>query len=131
MAQLRHKYDEIRSAGAEVVMVSFVRPQSLSQYVRDLSLPFVVLWDDDRRVYRAYGLRSAPLLQVYSARVLWGYVKMMLTGHRLRKPVGDVRQLGGDFVIDGEGIVRLAHPSQRADDRPGVDELVSLVRNLT
>ncbi len=32
--------------------------------------------------------------------------------------------MGGDAVIDADGVVRLWHPEQTPDDRPPVDELI-------
>ena len=130
MAQLRQRYEEVKSAGGEVLMISSAPLEYLERYVRELRLPFVALSDTERKAYRAYGLKSASFFKVYSPSVLWGYVKMILGGERLRKPVGDTLQLGGDFVVDGEGVLRLVHPSRSADDRPPIDELVSLVKQL-
>lgn len=111
-------------------MLSFAPLSLLGKYVSDLRLPFVSVSDVERRVYRAYGLTEGSFFQVYSLRVLWGYVKMVFSGQKLRKPVGTTAQLGGDFLIDEEGTVRFAHQSKSADDRPPVDELVRMVQKL-
>lgn len=39
-------------------------------------------------------------------------------------------QLGGEFIVGADGIVRLAHPSKEAADRPAVPELLAHPRKL-
>ena len=40
---------------------------------------------------------------------VWEYVKLIVRGRHFRGIQADPFQLGGDFVIDGSGIVRFAH----------------------
>lgn len=39
----------------------------------------------------------------------------------------DLHQLGGDFVTDADGILRLCHRSRRPDDRPAIDEILAAI----
>ncbi len=41
---------------------------------------------------------------------------------------GDSHQLVGDFIIDSQGIVRLAHPSKAPTDRPDVGQLLAILQ---
>ena len=43
---------------------------------------------------------------------------------------GNSARLGGDFIVDQKGIVRYGYRSEDPTDRPPVDELVDVVRDL-
>jgi hypothetical protein len=38
--------------------------------------------------------------------------------------------LGGDFIIDANGIIRLSHPSRDPIDRPPVSQLLAVLKAL-
>lgn len=56
------------------------------------------------------------------------YARLLLKGYRLKPVMGDAYQLGADFVVDKEGVVRLAYYSKNPADRPSVETLLSVVR---
>jgi hypothetical protein len=113
--------DRIEAAGGVVLAVAFESPERMLSGVDD---PWPVLIDRERVAYRAWGLRRASRLQL--ARLGWvlGYARMVARGGRLARPGHDVLQLGGDFVIDRDGVVVLAHPQSGFDDRPPAGVLV-------
>ena len=121
-----HHRERIDAAGATVVAVGFDSPERM---LRGIDFPWSVLVDSDRAAYREYGLGRAPL--TYALRLGWlpGYVRKLLSGDPLKRPGLDMMQLGGDFVIDSEGIVVLAHPSEHFEDRLPVGALVSALEN--
>ena len=91
--------------------------------------PWPVLIDQERRTYGDWGLRRASRSRL--ARLDWvrGYARMLLRGDRLARPGSDVLQLGGDFVVDREGIVVLAHAQESFDDRPPAGALVKALED--
>jgi hypothetical protein len=42
----------------------------------------------------------------------------------------DTSQLGGDFIVDRNGILRLVHPSHDPTDRPSVEKLIEILNAL-
>lgn len=112
---------------AEVVLVTFTRRRNLRGYRGRLELPFPVLADEDRAVYRAYGLRRGPWWRVWGPATWVAYARGLLRGERVGRPTEDTLQLGGDFVVGRDGVVRYAHPSRSPTDRPPVDALVAAV----
>ena len=91
----------------------------------DLTVPFPVLIDHDRRTYAEWGLTRASFLQVWLDPNVWRqYARMLVGGEKLRRGGRDTLQLGGDFVIAPDGTVAYARPQQR-DDRPPVGLLVN------
>ncbi len=130
---MRDRFTEIAARGAAVLVVSFSPVAALERYRAQLELPFPVAADVDRSAYRAYRLGAGSFWSVWHPRVLWRYVVLTRRGMKLQRPAGgdDLSQLGGDFVIDGDGIVRFAHPSRRPDDRPAVQALLDALDGET
>ena len=114
--------------GAEVAVVSFADGSTLERYANDLRLQFPLLSDPERTAYVAYGLNKGGVWSIFGPKIIWQYVKLMSRGRRFRGIQADPLQLGGDFVIDGEGIVRFAHRSEDPADRPSADRLLEAVR---
>ncbi len=98
-------------------------------WLEETGVPFPLLLDSERKVYRAYGL-GRSVLQVWKPRVLVHYLRLVLAGRRLKPAQGDIYQLGGDFIVDEQGTVRLIHPSKDPTDRPSVDSLLTAAREM-
>lgn len=126
MAQVVSRYAEIQALGAEVIAVSFGTPYWATVWLQETAAPFPLLLDPERAAYRAYGLQSS-VLRSWMPKNLWYYVKAVAQGRELLGKRGDPHQLGGDFVVDARGIIRLAHPSQDPTDRPAVETLLRVL----
>jgi len=126
---VRDRLDELGEE-TEVVVVTFTRAENLDRYLAVNDLPFVVLIDPDRVAYSAFGLERASLLRVWGGRALWKYVQLLAQGRwrDLRRPVEDTRQLGGDFIVDPDGVLVYGFWGAGPADRPSVDELIAAVR---
>lgn len=93
-------------------------PEEAAAFCRRQRLPFRCLSDPARAVYRAYGLRRGTRSEVGGLRTAPAYLRAMVRGHLPGRPVGDVYQLGGVFLIDRGGTVRYAHYPRHAGDHP-------------
>jgi len=51
-------------------------------------------------------------------------------GHFIERPVGDVMQLPGTFIIDRDGIVRYARYARHSADHPAASELIAALRGI-
>lgn len=111
-AQLATRYEELRAAGAEVVVVYPTREddaERVQEFVAacdeilaeegEDALPFTVLLDAGTKVVRRYNLE-------------W----------ELARP--------STFVLDAEGRVRYAYVGRSTEDRPSVDRVLAEVREL-
>ena len=101
----------------------------MEHYASDLRIPFQLLSDPERAAYRAYGLRKGGLWRILRPKTVWEYAKLIARGRLFRGIQADPFQLGGDFVIDGSGIVRFAHRSEDPADRPAMDRLLQAIRS--
>ena len=128
MWRSRSSFDE---SNTEVLLVSFETPSRIAWYLEDVEFGWPVLFDEERVVYAAYGLRRAGLFQVWlSPRTVGFYVRALLRRQRIRRPKADSLQLGGDVLIDSGGIVRFIHRSSEPADRPAVGQLQEIAKSL-
>ncbi len=98
-------------------------------WLQETQAPFLLLLDQTRGSYRAYGLERS-LLRSWGPKIIWQYVRLLLSGRRWRGIQGDSGQLGGDFIIDTNGILRFTHPSRDPADRPSMDQLLAVLGEL-
>ncbi len=99
--------------------------------MRDTCNSFDVLLDRERSVYQAYQLDRSRW-RSWSPRTIWTYAKLLAAGRKwIPKDEGaDTSQLGGDFIIDSNGLLRLAYRSEDPADRPPVNDLLAILNRL-
>ena len=97
-------------------------------YVRETDLEWSLLIDEERTLYRSYGMDRGEFRNIYGPASVWSYAKLLSRGRRLSLPVSDVRQLGGDVLIDPDGIVQIHHVGSGPADRPEISALLEPVQ---
>lgn len=107
-----------------LVFVGFSPPDRLAALARHLRWPGLVLSDEDRKLYARLKIGRAPLWRVYSPRTVATYVQAKARGERLKRPVEDTRQLGGDAVVRDGVVVTLWRP-RSPDDRPAAQAVLA------
>jgi hypothetical protein len=124
--------DHLEELGPAVVaVIAFADQAELAGHRDHLGLPFPLLADPDRSLYHRFGLQRGSLRDVYSPGTLRLYWRLLRAGRRLRRPVDDTRQLGGDFVLDRAGVLAAGFWPASPDDRPDVQQLIDAVRQAT
>ena len=121
--------DALNELNTQVLIISPGTLPAAQAWLEETCAPFRLLLDPERTVYRAYGPERS-LLRSWNLRTLWRYVQLLASGRQWRGIQGDSAQLGGDFIIDAAGVVRLAYRSHDPTDRPPVADLLSLLRRL-
>ncbi len=124
VAALRDRYDAFRAEGIAVAAIGQGTPQDARRFGEQLSVPFPILSDVDRSAFATYGLMDGTVEQVYSPTPGLRLAAAMLHGHLPHRTIGSVRQLPGTFVIDRNGIIRMAHPGLHAADVPEIGTLL-------
>jgi alkyl hydroperoxide reductase subunit AhpC len=127
---LRDHQSELAELGAKVLLISFSSAAKMQQWQRETGAPFPVVLDQHREAYKAYGLRRS-YLHSWNARTIRTYVELHRAGRKWRGVQDDSAQLGGDFIIGGDGRVLFAHTSKDPVDRPDITELLSILRTST
>jgi len=122
---LRCEEDRLRAAGVSVVLVGSGTPAQGAVFRRELEVRFPVVCDQERVLFKKFGLREMTLIDVFSPRVLAKTVKVVFNGgygHKFGQ--GSESQLGGAFLIDAGGTIRFAHRAADAADHPSTDDLL-------
>jgi peroxiredoxin len=112
---------------ATIAVVTFSDVDRLADYRSALALPFAVLSDREREIYRRYGLERGSWWRIYGVRTLREYVRLLRAGRRLTRPTEDTLQLGGDFVIDSGGVIVFAARPASPAARPSIETLIGAV----
>jgi peroxiredoxin len=129
VAQVAAHTTELAELDTQVVTISFESSHWTKVWLEETQSPFPFLLDPEREAYRAYGLQASAL-RAWSPRTLWYYLKAAWQGREWLGKRGDTDQLGGDFIVDRQGIVRLAQPSRDPLDRPSVNQIFKTLRQL-
>jgi peroxiredoxin len=119
--------EDLDRLNVEVLIISFGTLPAAERWLEETCSPFRLLLDPERTVYEAYGLERS-LARSWNLRTIWRYVQLLASGRRWRGIQGDSAQLGGDFIVDADGIVQLVYRSHDPTDRPDVDDLLSILR---
>jgi peroxiredoxin len=120
-------YDELRSAGGDVVAIFQYRAESTRNFCRHRGVPFDCLGDPDREGYRSVELRRGERKEFLGLKIVPGWVRAARKGAMVGLPKGDIAQRPGTFVIDREGRVLYAHYNKDSTDNAPISELVAAV----
>jgi peroxiredoxin len=127
------RHAELTAAGIREVVVFHSPADELREHVA--GLPFAVVADPGKRLYREFGVESAP--RALADPRAWvpiarAVVRAAWTVARGRERAPAARPHGGrtglpaDFIIDGAGRVVAAHYGEHVYDQWSVDDLLRL-----
>jgi peroxiredoxin len=128
------RYPEIALAGIREVVVFHSTTDEIRKH--EAHLPFSVIGDPYKRLYRDFGVETSPraLLDPHVVQALpraLANVVSSVAGHRQPAPpaipTGGELGLPADFLIDGDGRVLAVKYGIHAYDQWSVDELLALV----
>lgn len=129
MVQVAAHNEAFQSLNTDIVTISFGIDYWARMWLQETQSPYPFLVDPERNAYHAYGLQSS-VIRSWMPQNLWFYAKATLQGREKFGKRGDPHQLGGDFIVDNQGIVRLAHPSKEPTDRPSVNQLLAVLQKV-
>ncbi len=125
MAQVVAHQEAFQATNTNIVTISFGTEYWANMWLQETKSPFPFLMDGEERLaYHAYELETS-VISSWGPANLWYYAKAKLQGRETFGKRGNTNQLGGDFVVDAQGIIRLAHPSADPTDRPSIAQLLA------
>jgi peroxiredoxin len=91
-------------------------PAECAAFLKKFAIPFPMIADPQQALYCQFHLKRMSPLGVLSPAVAIKGLAAMARGSGIGKPVGDVLQLPGIFIIDSGGRIVFRHqPSGPAD----------------
>jgi prostamide/prostaglandin F2alpha synthase len=129
---LREDQQRFAEVGADIVLVGQGDLTREAAFREARHVPFPILLDAGRLSYRAYGLGRATTMQIFGPRVALPFVRANLNPETMQRGLkgGSFRQLPGTFVVDTEGIVRLAHRNRTVADNPSNAVVLEALRAI-
>jgi hypothetical protein len=120
------RQDEIRELGGEVLLVAFDDLSLLqAKMLSEIELPYPLLIDGSRETYGAWGMGRTNLFgAMLSPELNWRYLKLLAKGERFLGFAPDMLQLGGDFIVGRDGVLKFAYRMRNNGDRASTDTLV-------
>jgi len=134
---LNKEYDEYVEAGASVIIIGQGEPERAAAYAKKYELPDIpILCDPKFKTYEEYGLVEGKPSQIlfdapeeFLDRNLEAGMKLAEERRRLKRPLVDNSWLlPGEFVVDREGVVRLAYRYNYCEDFPDYRVLTAAIR---
>ncbi|MFJ4549914.1 peroxiredoxin-like family protein [Streptomyces sp. NPDC088817] len=127
------RHEEIEAAGVREVVVFHSPADELLPHTADL--PFAVVADPDKRLYREFGVESSPRA-LLDPRAWWPILRAVASGLRevvhgrehlpSTTPHGGRLGLPADFLIAPDGRILATKHGEHAYDQWPVDELLRL-----
>jgi len=125
---LRREQPTLDAAGLRVVMIGLGTPEEAQAFRASLRLPFTILCDTEMRSYARYGLGRLTSSASANLSSVGALAKDIARYGGAWSRDQDMGQLGGVFVVDTTGHVRLAFRPRRAAERPQIADLVRAIQ---
>jgi len=129
VSQLRQQQNRLDELKINVKIVVFDNDTMAKAYAAVTKLDWPLLLDTERKLYAAYGMERGSWWDIYNPVSVARYIWLMLRNKFPGKPGNDWRQMGGDVLVDPNGIVRLHHISTNPHDRPTLDQIFETVES--
>lgn len=129
---LRQDERRFLEAGANVVLIGHGDRLAAEEFRKARLVPFTLLLDPDRAAYRAYGLTRGGLMKVFGPSTALPFLAANLRPETRQRGLkgGDLMQMPGTFVVDGEGVIRLAHRNRHVADSPRNEDILEAVGRI-
>ena len=128
--EVQNNREKFNVLGVQIKIISFARPESLTEYQKHFQWKFDIYSDPERKLYHSFGMKQISALNVFHPRTLLKYAQYALEGKKIEKTKEDIYQIGGDVLLDANGKVRYRFCSQRPDDRPSIETLLTEIKKF-
>jgi peroxiredoxin len=127
LRSVARRIDEIVAAKVVEVAVFHSEAATMAPYQGDL--PFEVIADPDKALYRAYGV-EASVSSLLHPRAWLAFARGVAAAHPSGSMTGEGGHVGlpADFLIDTSGRVLALKYGEHADDQWSVDEILAQAR---
>ncbi|KAM9840293.1 uncharacterized protein ACBR49_015695 [Aulostomus maculatus] len=127
LSSLRVLQAALEARSVRVLVVSFASVPGARLWLEQTGCTFDMLLDPHRQVYRSFGLGSS-YSKVMNFSVLLQYSEFGAVDRDFPDVpphlLGDLYQMGGDFLLSEAGKVLLSHPSRNPLDRLSLQDVL-------
>lgn len=114
----------INAAGAQVGIVHMGEESVVAPLMAEHGLDQTPrISDPDRKLYAAFGLERGGLGAMLAPKVWACGIKASLAGHLPRRPIGDVWQMPGAFLVHKSKILA-SYVAKTISDKPDLERFV-------
>jgi hypothetical protein len=125
---LREREAELKHKGANIAAIGLGDANYARMFREDAGIDFPLLIDEQRKAYRAAGLRQANLLHLLRSDNAAARKRARAAGHQQHKLGKNPFQLGGSFVFGPGHADLFIHVSQTFGDNASIDALLAAIK---
>jgi hypothetical protein len=125
VAQLRAQEAQFREKGAALAAIGLGDRNYARLFREESGIDFPLLVDEDRKAYRAAGLKRANLLHLFRGDNAAARKRAHAAGHQQHRAGKNPFQLGASFVFGPGNVDRYVHLSQTFGDNAPVADLLA------
>jgi hypothetical protein len=122
---LREHQHEFRDKGVALAAIGLGDRNYARMFREDTGIEFPLLIDEERRAYRAAGLKKANLLHLLRSDNAKYRARAKAAGHRQMKTGKNPFQLGGSFIFGPGNVDVYAHVSETFGDNAQPEDLLA------
>lgn len=126
---MRRHQSEIESLGAGIVAIGTGSSQFAAAFVRDESITFPVLVDEEAEAAKAVELGRTSAFALVKPNVILGRRRAAAAGHTQKGLGPRPMQLGATFVIAPGGEVLYSHFDSDIADHAPIEEILGALRD--
>lgn len=126
LRSLAARVDEIQAAGVAIVAFFHSSAEAMRPYQGDL--PFAVVPDPERRLYRQFGVERSPFAVMHPKAMAAAAAGMLQVASNPLRGEGGHDGLPADLLLDASGHVVAAHYGAHAADGWNAEALLAQVR---
>lgn len=128
--QLARHREEIEQAGLNIVTIGLGESEHAKTYCGSLLPDALCLASEDSSVYKTYGFSHIKLGNILSFTAIQNTVRAVTSGQMQGQTTGDVRMIGGTFIIDQAGVVQYAYYSKTPGDHPSFERILEVGKKI-
>ncbi len=122
---LKDAYAKFSARGAEVAAFVQSPPETIRKSGDLSTFPFRLIPDPQGKIYDLYGVGGGGMLGIVHPQTIAKGLKAVARGYKQGKMEGNQWQLPGDFIVDINGILKLARVGANAGDNLPPGELLA------
>ncbi len=123
--------EEINRAGASIAAVGLGDRHYAAAFKEETGITFPLLIDEERKTYRAAGLKVGSLLHLLRTDNAAARSRAKTAGHRQHRLGKNPFQLGGSFVFGPGDVDHFAHVSETFGDSASPADLLAALRQAS